>query len=83
MQDVKPSVSAPPATGAAPLPAFDIHNMLSSLVKAGIVTATATPVNGQGNQQQTDEDMEKEESRSYRRTILRQKVKLNSAELSR
>ena len=57
--------------------------MLSSLVKAGIVTATATPVNGQDNLQQTDEDMEKEESRSYRRTILRQKVKLNSAELSR
>ncbi|KAI5893471.1 uncharacterized protein SCHCODRAFT_02621902 [Schizophyllum commune H4-8] len=83
MQDVKPSISAPPATGAAPLPAFDIHNMLSSLVKAGIVTATATPVNGLGDQQQTDEGMEKEESRSYRRTILRQKVKLNSAELSR
>ncbi|KAL1747711.1 hypothetical protein HDZ31DRAFT_31382 [Schizophyllum fasciatum] len=87
VQDVKPAISVPSASGTAPvsaIPAFDIHNMLSSLVKAGIVSATGTPVGGQAsNQQPSEVDMEKEESRSYRRTILRQKVKLTSAELSR
>ncbi|TRM67706.1 hypothetical protein BD626DRAFT_479581 [Schizophyllum amplum] len=82
--DVKPAVSAPSSLPAAiATPALNIQDMLSGLIKAGIVSSTGTPVNAPTTNQPSDVDMEKEESRSYRRTLLWHKVKLSSAELSR
>ncbi|GLB33916.1 putative RPR [Lyophyllum shimeji] len=84
-----------PASTATPTPAVappaDIANLLSTLLKAGVVSASGTPV-GAGatskeeaaKQQIVENDgLEREASRAYRQAILSQPIKLTTSDITR
>ncbi|KAF8745906.1 hypothetical protein AX14_004211 [Amanita brunnescens Koide BX004] len=66
----------------------NIANLLSTLLKAGVVSASATP-EGAGILSKDEEkdsltiDLERETSRDYRKFILSQKVQLSSLDITR
>ncbi|KAI0677557.1 hypothetical protein C8Q78DRAFT_1003278 [Trametes maxima] len=74
-----------PSTSSAPI--SDISNLFNALVKAGVVPSSGTPT-GAGATAKSEEvvqpvDLEREASRSYRRSILSYQVKLTSADITR
>ncbi len=81
-----PMPSAPEA--ASPVPNVgSIQNLLSTLVKAGVVR-NGTPVTSGSTQAEAPSssepiDLEKESMRSYRKNILAQNVQLTNADLTR
>ena len=78
--------SSVPGHSAAPI--SNITNLYNALLKAGVVSASATPT-GAGETAKVDEskpgpvDPAKTTSREYRRAILSQKVKLSSAGITK
>lgn len=74
---------------AAAVPSPNIANILSSLVKAGIVSASnpapsqPAPIDDQPPHPVAEEDREKEAIRSYRQLVLALPVKLNSNDILR
>jgi pre-mRNA cleavage complex 2 protein Pcf11 len=63
-------------------------NLLSTLVKAGVVSANGTPLGaGATAKEEADKvqpaDLERVSSRAYRKSILSQKIKLTSAEVTK
>jgi pre-mRNA cleavage complex 2 protein Pcf11 len=93
-----PSTSVPqsststPTTGpSAPPPPANIANLLSTLLKAGVVSASGTPLGAgatakeEAFKQATVEhvDLEREASRAYRQAILSQKIQLTSSDITR
>jgi pre-mRNA cleavage complex 2 protein Pcf11 len=77
------SASAPDMSSAA---MGNITNLFNALVKAGVVSASATPTGAGATAKDDDSkpvviDLEKQKSRSYRKLILSQKVKLTSADI--
>jgi pre-mRNA cleavage complex 2 protein Pcf11 len=78
-----------PPTMNAQTPA-DLTNLLSTLLKAGVVSATGTPVGAgstakeEASKQQVESvNLEREASRAYRQVILSQPVKLSSSDITR
>ncbi|KIM90910.1 hypothetical protein PILCRDRAFT_811403 [Piloderma croceum F 1598] len=80
--------SSPSAPVHSAAPISNITNLYNALLKAGVVSASATPT-GAGETAKVDEskpepvDLAKTTSREYRRTILSQKVKLSSAGITK
>ncbi|TFK43432.1 hypothetical protein BDQ12DRAFT_674975 [Crucibulum laeve] len=85
--------SAPIASSSsqpAPVVPENIATLLSTLLKAGVVSATGTPV-GAGATAMEDSklqsienvDMKRDASREYKNVVLSQKIKLNSSEITR
>jgi pre-mRNA cleavage complex 2 protein Pcf11 len=74
------SSSAPPATG-------NINELFNTLLKAGIVSANSTPIGAGATSTERDQtppvDLDRESSRAYRKLILAQKIKLNTADLTK
>lgn len=82
-----PSTSASIPGPSAPPPA-DISNLLSTLIKAGVVSASGTPLGAGATAKEEGSkfeplDLESEASRTYRESILAQPIKLTSAEITR
>ncbi|KIM71632.1 hypothetical protein PILCRDRAFT_804852 [Piloderma croceum F 1598] len=79
------SASAP---GHSAAPISNITNLYNALLKAGVVSASATPT-GAGETSKVDEsklepvELTKTTSREYRRAIMSQKVKLSSAGITK
>lgn len=81
-----PMPSAPEAASSVPN-VGSIQNLLSTLVKAGVVR-NGTPVTSGSDQSEAPSniepiDLEKESMRSYRKKILAQNVQLTNADLTR
>jgi pre-mRNA cleavage complex 2 protein Pcf11 len=77
-------------TSRPPILKDNIANLLSTLVKAGVVTASASTASDDArssidkeSQSAVTADLEKDSSRNYRKAILGQKVHLNSADITR
>jgi len=94
LESVAPSLPPPPSTpipstSTAP-PTTDIASLLSSLVKAGVVTANGTPV-GAGATAREEEtkveppaiNLERESARVYRQSILAQDIKLTTSDITK
>jgi len=95
--DVKMEASHPiaPTSTSTPTPAIappaDIANLLSTLLKAGVVSASGTPLGAgatakeEAAKHQIDENdgLEREASRAYRQAILSQPIKLTSSDITR
>ncbi|KAG5639262.1 hypothetical protein H0H81_004923 [Sphagnurus paluster] len=83
--------SATPAPPPVLAPPVEIANLLSTLLKAGVVSASGTPpgagatVREEASKQEIDENvaLEQEASRAYRQAILSQPIKLTSTDLTR
>ncbi|KAL0949436.1 hypothetical protein HGRIS_009494 [Hohenbuehelia grisea] len=66
-----------------------IQNLLSTLVKAGVVSATATPPEAGSSRQHTptakteEIDLAKESARTYRKALLAQKIKLTTSDITK
>ncbi|KAF8238784.1 hypothetical protein L208DRAFT_1387086 [Tricholoma matsutake] len=82
--------SASFSTSAAP-PQANIANLLSTLLKAGVVSASATPLGAGATAKEEDTkqpsgesvDLERESCRAYRQAILSQQVQLTSSGLTK
>ncbi|KAI0353595.1 hypothetical protein OH77DRAFT_1458232 [Trametes cingulata] len=77
----------PAASTSTAAPVSDITNLFNALVKAGVVSSSATPT-GAGATAKSEEQMppvdpEREAARAYRRSVLSHKVKLTSADITR
>ncbi|KAG6873743.1 hypothetical protein C0995_011562 [Termitomyces sp. Mi166 len=88
VEDVaQPSTSAPAPTVAAP--PIEIANLLSTLLKAGVVSTNGTPQGAgatsyeEATNIQLDENHEREASRAYREAILSQPIILSSTEITK
>ncbi|KAH0587693.1 hypothetical protein J132_00504 [Termitomyces sp. J132] len=84
---VLPSTSLPlPAVAAPPI---EIASLLSTLLKAGVVSANGTPqgagatAHEEAANIQLDENLEREASRAYREAILSQPIILASTEITK
>ncbi|KAH7914222.1 hypothetical protein BJ138DRAFT_1177497 [Hygrophoropsis aurantiaca] len=86
------SVSSGPSTSTSAAPPSNIAGLFSALLKAGIVSATGTPVGDSSSAkaegstpQPSDEpsENEREASRSYRRAILAETIKLTNADITK
>lgn len=74
-----------------PPPPANIANLLSTLLKAGVVSASGTPLGAgatakeEASKQTTVEsvDLEREASRAYRQAILSQQIQLTSSDITR
>lgn len=69
-------------------PPGNIANLLSTLLKAGVVSASGTPLGAGATAKEEDSklptvDLERESSRAYRESILAQKIKLTSSDILR
>ncbi|KAI0375573.1 hypothetical protein BV20DRAFT_984328 [Pilatotrama ljubarskyi] len=78
---------APAASTSTAAPVSDITNLFNALVKAGVVSSSATPT-GAGATAKPEEQMqpadpEREAARAYRKSVLSHKVKLTSADITR
>lgn len=84
----------PPASASTPVPgpsaplANNIANLLSTLMKAGVVSANGTPTGAGATSKEEDfkpapVDLERESSRAYRKSILAHKIKLTSADITK
>ena len=86
---MNPITPAPPTAPPVAVPTSNIANILSSLVKAGIVSASTSapsqpaPTQDQPSQPVVQEDPEKDAIRSYRESVLALPVKLNSNDILR
>jgi len=82
------SSTSPSAPGHSSAPISNITNLYNALLKAGVVSSSATPT-GAGETAKVDEskpepvDAIKTTSREYRKAILSQKVKLSSAGITK
>jgi pre-mRNA cleavage complex 2 protein Pcf11 len=90
--DLSSTVGSQAVSSSGPDPsstsAGNIANLFNALVKAGVVSASATPTGAgataQGEDSKPDDtDLEKKKSRSYRKAILAQKIKLTSADITK
>ena len=93
--DSKPSSVVPPlhaqqsvssvssVAGPSSLPVNNITNLFNALVKAGVVPATATPPSNNSQTETQISDPSREGIRDYRRTIMSQKIRLSSSEISK
>lgn len=80
------STTSPPAISSD-----NIANLLSTLLKAGVVSASATPEGTAASSREDEKDsqnamtvdLERESLRSYRKYILSQKMQLTSLDISR
>lgn len=78
-----------PSTSSAP-PTTDIRSLLSSLVKAGVVSANGTPL-GAGATAKEEEtkaeppavNLERESARIYRQSILAHDIKLTTSDITK
>jgi pre-mRNA cleavage complex 2 protein Pcf11 len=79
---------SPSAPGHSAVPISNITNLYNALLKAGVVSASATPTSA-GETAKVDEskpepvDLAKTTSREYKGVILSQKVKLSSAGITK
>lgn len=79
-----------PSTSAV-APQADIANLLSKLLKAGVVSASATPLGAGATAKEEDTkqsssenvDLERESCRAYRQAILSQKIQLTSSGITK
>jgi pre-mRNA cleavage complex 2 protein Pcf11 len=75
-----------PSTSAAP-PSSNIANLLSTLLKAGVVSASGTPLGAGATAKedikQESVDLERESCRAYRQAILSQQIHLNSSDIAK
>ncbi|KAH9844237.1 uncharacterized protein C8Q71DRAFT_731856 [Rhodofomes roseus] len=84
------SVQPPAASASVPTasaPTNNIADLFSALVKAGVVSSTGTPT-GAGATAKAEEpskpvDPVKDAARKYRKAILKHKIKLTSADISK
>jgi pre-mRNA cleavage complex 2 protein Pcf11 len=75
------SVSSAPALSGPPV--SNIASLFNALVKAGVVSATATPPSNNSKPETQPSDPLRVGIREYRRTIMSQKIKLSSSEIAR
>ncbi|KAK1233313.1 mRNA 3' end processing factor [Marasmius sp. AFHP31] len=66
-----------------PVPAAGFADLLSSLLKSGVVSANGTPLGAGSTQAEEAVDYERETSRSYRTNILDHSVQLSTVGLTR
>ncbi|PFH52818.1 hypothetical protein AMATHDRAFT_172853, partial [Amanita thiersii Skay4041] len=88
---IGPAASTSSSAPNMPAPQENIANLLSTLLKAGVVSVTGTPTgarspykDGQKDIEQSEAvDLENESLRKYRKSILSQKIQLTSLDISR
>ncbi|RDB22818.1 Uncharacterized protein C4G9.04c [Hypsizygus marmoreus] len=81
------STPTPAATG----PPTNIANLLSTLLKAGVVSANGTPLGAGATAKEEatkqnlaeNDDLEREAARAYRQAILSQPIKLTSSDITK
>ncbi|KAL0573968.1 mRNA 3' end processing factor [Marasmius crinis-equi] len=73
----------PPAVAPVPSAAAGFADLLSSLLKSGVVSANATPVGAGSTVTEQAADFEREGSRTYRTTLLDHTVQLSTVGLTR
>jgi pre-mRNA cleavage complex 2 protein Pcf11 len=79
-----------PSTSAGP-PQSNIANLLSTLLKAGVVSAGGTPLGAGATTKEDDTkqpsmesvDLERESCRAYRQAILSQQIQLTSSDITK
>lgn len=90
--DSKSSSQAATSTSAsAAPPQANIANLLSALLKAGVVSASGTPVGAGATAKEEDTkqssaetvDLERESCRAYRQAILSQQIQLTSSDITK
>ncbi|KAJ8086820.1 mRNA 3' end processing factor [Marasmius tenuissimus] len=80
----KTEVPTPSSMSAiSPVPAAGFADLLSSLLKSGVVSANGTPLGAGSTQAEEAVDYERETSRSYRASILDHTVQLSTVGLTR
>jgi pre-mRNA cleavage complex 2 protein Pcf11 len=76
-----------PTSQIGPSTSGPISNLFDALVKAGVVSATPSiTVSGDTSKQEGDAqpiDLERESSRTYRKSILSQVIKLTSTDITK
>ncbi|KAF8897640.1 hypothetical protein BD779DRAFT_1491908 [Infundibulicybe gibba] len=91
---VKMENMAPPVSSTAPAsipklpPPENIANLLSTLLKAGVVSANGTPLGAGSSSKEeastyTTVDLGRESFRAYRQSILEQSIKLTSTDITK
>jgi len=85
-----PQAATSPSTSAAP-PQANIANLLSALLKAGVVSTSGTPLGAGATVKEEDTkqssmetvDLERESCRAYRHAILSQQIQLTSSDVTK